>query len=432
MDNRIDKLKEINDQCVKVCFSDIEGKLHILSYDKTYLSKNADNLTFDGSSIRGFSSQNESDLKLKLDLDSLFCIDNNYYCFTTIHNQDGSIYQNDTRGLLKSYLENLKKEDLTVYVAAEIEGFLFKDNADSFYSVNLTSQGGYYTYQNDTMSVFLDEIQKTINSASSSTKELNLNMTEIEKIHTEVAPSQFEINWKYKKALAAADFILLYKHLCRIVAKKHSCTASFLPKPIVGVNGSGMHTNISISKNQKNMFYENGKDLSKFGYDFASNIIKRAKEICLVLNSSVNSYRRLDPAYEAPNEIFISPKDRGAMIRIPLANENSSRIEVRSVSPDANPYLLIYTLLKAGLEATDEVEVNLEKREKLPYNINQAIDYFENSNFIKRILGSVGDNYLYWKKQAASRSPSDLGQTIKEDEIIYHHEITNQQIWKKF
>ena len=175
---------------------------------------------------------------------------------------------------------------------------------------------------------------------------------ENEKDHPEVAPSQFEMNFGYSEAIVAADQIQLYKLVCRQVAAQMELTASFLPKPVTGVNGSGMHTNISLAKKGKNLFHDKaGEDgLSKAGWDFVDRVLNSANDLCLVLNPSVNAYRRLDPHYEAPNQIKASANNRGAMVRIPYGNERSARIEVRSVAPDANPYLLLYSLLRTGLE----------------------------------------------------------------------------------
>ena len=165
-----------------------------------------------------------------------------------------------------------------------------------------------------------------------------------EKDHPEVAPSQFEINYGYGEVVAAADQIQLYKLICRQVATHMGLTASFLPKPVVGVNGSGMHTNVSISKDGKNLFWDpKGEEkLSKLGWEFVDRILTHGNDLCLLLNASVNAYRRLDPHFEAPNQIKASAVDRGSMIRIPIGNERSMRVEVRSVGPDANPYMVMY------------------------------------------------------------------------------------------
>ena len=258
-----------------------------------------------------------------------------------------------------------------------------------------------------------------------------------EKDHPEVAPSQFEMNFSYTDILRAADNIQLYKLVCRQVANNLGMTATFLPKPFIGINGSGMHTNISLSKGGKNIFYDaKGKDgLSTVAWNFVWRILNHASEICLVLNSSVNSYRRLDPHFEAPNQIKVSPIDRGSMIRIPVGNERSTRIEIRSVAPDANPYLALLTILRTGLEGKPLVK-DKDKRDRLrtlPDNIGDAIKLFKASDFIGKILNKTNqEKYAEYKQAAADRSPKALGALIKSSEIVYHHEVTNQVLWNRF
>src|SRR6185369_14724188 len=207
----------------------------------------------------------------------------------------------------------------------------------------------------------------------------------------EVAPSQFEMNFSYAEVVRAADNVQLYKLVCRQVARNMGLTATFLPKPFTGINGSGMHTNFSLSKNGKNIFHDpKGKDgLSKMAWDVIMRILNHAPELCLILNSSVNSYRRLDPHFEAPNQIKVSAIDRGSMIRIPVGNEKTARIELRSVAPDANPYLVLYTIMRTGLEG-EKLEKNGNKRDRLrflPDNINDAIALCKKSAFMTKILG---------------------------------------------
>src|SRR5690242_10834485 len=215
-----------------------------------------------------------------------------------------------------------------------------------------------------------------------------------EKDHPEVAPSQFEINYSYGEVVAAADQIQLYKLICRQVATRMGLTASFLPKPVVGVNGSGMHTNVSISKDGKNLFWDpKGEEkLSKLGWAFLDRILTHGNDICLLFNPSVNAYRRLDPHFEAPNQIKASPVDRGSMIRIPLGNEKSARIEVRSIAPDANPYLAICTMFRTGFEGPIEADNGDKKRDRtkfLPDNIYDAIRLFKGSKFAADLLGET-------------------------------------------
>ena len=219
--------------------------------------------------------------------------------------------------------------------------------------------GGYYhSLPGDPLRTFIDttaEVQRAMGFQN-------------EKDHPEVAPSQFEINYGYGEVVAAADQIQLYKLICRQVATRMGLTASFLPKPVVGVNGNGMHTNVSVSKGGKNLFWDpKGEEkLSKLAWSFVDRILTHANDICLLLNASVNAYRRLDPHFEAPNQIKASPTDRGSMVRIPIGNEKSARIEVRSVAPDANPYMVMYSIFKTGLEGETAKIKNLRQAQTLP------------------------------------------------------------------
>jgi glutamine synthetase len=346
--------KEKHIKAITLCFSNIEGRFHMLDYDKKFLLASADNLTFDGSSIRGFTAQRESDLRLQIDWTSLFWLPADIFgpgkviMFANVLNREGSQYESDFRGLLQQYLKELKrKEGWTAYASAEIEGIVVEGlNAEQRFDertgFQLISTGGYFhSLPGDPLRQFIDasaEVQRAMGFKN-------------EKDHPEVAPSQFEMNFSYIEALRTADLIQLYKLVCRQVAQKMGMTATFLPKPLMGINGSGMHTNVSLAKNGKNAFYErNGEEhLSLLAWDFISRILNHAPEMCLVLNASVNAYRRLDPHFEAPNQIKVSPIDRGSMIRIPVGNEKTARIEVRSVGPDANPYLVLYTILQTGL-----------------------------------------------------------------------------------
>jgi glutamine synthetase len=260
-----------------------------------------------------------------------------------------------------------------------------------------------------------------------------------EKDHPEVAPSQFELNFGYAEATIAADQIQIYKLTCRQVARQLGLTASFLPKPVAGINGSGMHCNMSLNRDGKNLFYDaDGQDkISEFAWQFVDRILNNATDICLVLNSSVNSYRRLDPNFEAPNQIKASATNRASMIRIPLGNERTARVEFRSVSPDANPYLLIYTLLRTGLEGelpdAADSEGKRYRTRFLPDNIHDAIRHFKSSKIACEVLGEVAHGkYLECKQAAADRCPKELGSLVKREEVMFHHEVTNQLLWNIF
>ena len=428
-------------KAVTVCFTDLEGRFHMLDYDKKFLLKSAENLTFDGSSIRGFTEIAESDLRLGIDWGAFYWLPSDIFgpgkvvVFGEVKDQQGTAFRADFRARLSELSEELYKKDKTVaHVSAEIEGFLFKGR-DAERRIRETggfepiSTGGYYH------SLPQDPLRQFIDSAAEVQRAMAFNN---EKDHPEVGPSQFEMNFGYSQALVAADQMQLYKLICRQVAQAQGMTASFLPKPITGINGSGMHTNISLSRGGKNLFYD-AKDehnLSALGHQFIGRILNVADDICLVLNSSVNSYRRLDPNYEAPNEIKSSAVNRSTMIRIPLGNQNSARIEVRSVAPDANPYMLLYTLLKTGIDGPDPDPVDPDKRPRtrvLPDNILSAIRLFKKSEFIAKTLGEgMQSKYVELKQMAADRCPRELGTLIKPSEIMFHHEVTNQMLWSMF
>ncbi len=432
--------KEKRIKAVTLCFTDIEGRFHMLDYDKKFLLASSDNLTFDGSSIRGFTAQSESDLRLNIDWASFMWLPSDLFgpgkviMFANVLGRDKKQYTSDFRGLLQKYAENLKtKEGITAYAATETEGFLVEGvNAEQAYDektgFTLISTGGYYH------SLPMDKLRQFIDFCAEAQRAMGFKN---EKDHPEVAPSQFEINYSYTDIVRAADQIQLYKLVCRQVAAKMGMTATFLPKPVMGINGSGMHTNFSLAKNGKNIFYDkSGKEgLSKTAWDFVSRLLNHAPEICLVINSSVNAYRRLDPHFEAPNQIKVSPIDRGAMIRIPVGNERTARIEVRSVAPDTNPYLWFYTLLKTGLTG-DKLTRDEGKRDRLrflPSTIYDALRLFKSSDFIGKLLGEENkEKFASFKQLAADRSPKDLGTKVKNSEVTYHHEVTNQALWNAF
>jgi glutamine synthetase len=234
----------------------------------------------------------------------------------------------------------------------------------------------------------------------------------------------------------AADQIQLYKLICRQVATKMGMTASFLPKPVVGVNGSGMHTNVSISKGDTNLFWDpKGQEkLSKLGWSFVDRILTHGNDICLPLNPSVNAYRRLDPHFEAPNQIIASAVDRGSMVRIPIGNHRSMRTEVRSVAPDANPYMVLYTVFKTGIDGDMSKVKNLRQAQRyLPDNIYTAIDDFKKAEWTTKLFGEdVKQRFIDLKLASADRCSRLLGTVVKAPEIQFHHEIYNQFLWNQF
>ncbi|HVI86657.1 MAG TPA: glutamine synthetase family protein [Dongiaceae bacterium] len=440
---REERLKYLRDEkrikAISVMFSDLEGRLHMLDYDKKFLVSSYDNLTFDGSSIRGFTAQRESDLRLGIDWGSFYWAPADIFgagkvlVFGEVIDKEGAAYSGDLRSVLKHFAAaQYEKNGYTLNAANEIEGFIFAgvDAEQNYYktqSFEYVSTGGYYhSLPGDPLRSFIDtaaEVQRAMGF-------------ENEKDHPEVAPSQFEINYSYGEVVQAADQIQLYKLICRQIATRMGMTASFLPKPVVGVNGSGMHTNVSISKNGKNLFWDpKGEEkVSQFGWDFVDRILTHGNDICLALNASVNAYRRLDPHFEAPNQIKASATDRGSMVRIPIGNEKSSRVEVRSVSPDANPYLVMLSVFKTGLEGDTAKIENLRQAERyLPDNIYTALENHNKSEWMTKLLGEdVKARYADLKQAAADRCPRLLGTFVKMPEVIYHHAVYNQYLWNRF
>ncbi|MCU1307886.1 MAG: L-glutamine synthetase [Acidobacteriaceae bacterium] len=438
-----ERIKYLTDEkrikAVTVLFSDLEGRLHMLDYDKKFLVKNWDNLTFDGSSIRGFTAQRESDLRLTIDWGAFYWAPSDFFgpgkvlVFSEVTDKGGTAYSADIRGVLKQFADDLHaKEGYTLNAANEIEGFIFK-GADAEQNYHETGKfeyvntGGYYhSLPGDPLRTFIDtsaEVQRAMGF-------------ENEKDHPEVAPSQFEINYSYGEVVAAADQIQLYKLICRQVATRMGMTASFLPKPVVGVNGNGMHTNVSISKGGKNLFWDaKGEEkLSQLGWSFVDRILTHANDICLMLNASVNAYRRLDPHFEAPNQIKASATDRGSMVRIPIGNDKSMRVEVRSVGPDANPYMVMYSVFKSGIDGQTSKIKNLRQAERyLPDNIYTALEHFRDSSWTSKMLGGdVKGRYADLKQAAADRCPRLLGTFVKAPEVQYHHDVYNQFLWNRF
>ena len=426
-------------KAVTLMFSDLEGRLHMLDYDKKFLLKSHDNLTFDGSSIRGFTAQKESDLRLVIDWSAFYWGPADVFgsgkvlVFGEVIDKDGSPFAADMRGILKKLSkDHFDKNGYTLNAANEIEGFVFAGlDAEKRYhetgEFEYVNTGGYYhSLPGDPLRTFIDtvaEVQRAMGF-------------ENEKDHPEVAPSQFEINYSYGEVVGAADTIQLYKLICRQVATNLGMTASFLPKPVVGVNGSGMHTNVSVTKDGKNLMWDPAGEekLSKFGWDFIDRILTAGDDLCLLFNASVNAYRRLDPHFEAPNQIKASAVDRGSMVRVPIGNERSARVEVRSVGPDANPYMVLLAVFKTGIEGAINPMPGLRQADRyLPDNIYDALTNFRKSDWTTTLLGAdPKQRYADLKEASADRCARELGTFVKAPEVQFHHEVYNQYLWNLF
>ncbi|WP_088006000.1 type I glutamate--ammonia ligase [Indiicoccus explosivorum] len=398
-------VKEEDVNFIRLQFTDILGTIKNVEIPISQLDKALDNkMMFDGSSIEGFVRIEESDMQLVPDLDTwvvfpwitgkgkvarLIC---------DVNNPDGTPFAGDPRANLKRVLKEMQELGFTDFnLGPEPEFFLFKLDQSGEPSLELNDHGGYF----DLAPVDLGE-----NCRRDIVLELEEMGFEIEASHHEVAPGQHEIDFKYADAIKACDQIQTFKLVVKTIARKHGLHATFMPKPLFGVNGSGMHMNLSLFQGDKNAFLdENGEmQLSDTAYSFISGIIEHAKGFTAIANPTVNSYKRLVPGYEAPCYIAWSGQNRSPLIRVPSSRGMSTRVEVRSVDPAANPYLAMATLLAAGLDgikkkmtppkAVDRNIYAMNKREReavgiedLPGTLHSALNELENDEVIRKALG---------------------------------------------
>lgn len=342
---------EQNVKFVRLQFTDILGTIKNVEIPISQLEKALGNkMMFDGSSIEGFVRIEESDMYLYPDLDTwvvfpwtaekgkvarLIC---------DIYNADGTPFAGDPRNNLKRVLKEMEALGFTDFnLGPEPEFFLFKLDEKGEPTLELNDAGGYF----DLAPTDLGE-----NCRRDIVLELEEMGFEIEASHHEVAPGQHEIDFKYENAVTACDEIQTFKLVVKTIARKHGLHATFMPKPLFGVAGSGMHCNVSLFKNEKNAFFEPTGDLqlSSTARQFIAGIIKHAPNFTAVTNPTVNSYKRLVPGYEAPCYVAWSAQNRSPLVRIPASRGLSTRVEVRSVDPSANPYLAMAVLLQAGLD----------------------------------------------------------------------------------
>ncbi|MDC3414309.1 type I glutamate--ammonia ligase [Aquibacillus sp. 3ASR75-11] len=399
------QIKEENVRFIRLQFTDLLGTIKNVEIPLGQLEKAFDNeMMFDGSSIEGFVRIEESDMKLYPDLDTFVVFPwtsekgkvARFIC--DIYNPDGTPFEGCPRYNLKRNLKKMEELGFTAFnIGTEPEFFLFKLDERGEPSMELNDKGGYF----DLAPTDLGE-----NCRRDIVLELEEMGFEIEASHHEVAPGQHEIDFKYSDALKHCDDIQTFKLAVKTIARKHNLHATFMPKPLFGVNGSGMHSNMSLFKNGENAFYDkNGElELSETAYQFLSGIIKHAMSFTAVTNPTVNSYKRLVPGYEAPCYVAWSGKNRSPLIRVPSSRGLSTRIEVRSVDPAANPYLAMSVMLAAGLdgvknkfEAPTPVNRNIyvmnkEEREKngvqdLPATLFAALEYLKKDDTIVEALG---------------------------------------------
>jgi len=397
-------VKEQKVKFIKIWFVDILGQLKSFTItDRELIGAFAEGMGFDGSSIEGFARIYESDLVAKPDPETFEILpwhseDEGKLArmFCDILTPEGKPYPGDTRYVLKKNLAEAKKLGYTFYLGPELEYFYFKSDK----AAEILDEGGYFDF------VPLDEAHDLRRETISVLEKMGIK---VEYAHHEVAPSQHEIDLRFAEALTMADYVMTYKVVVKQVAYAKGVYATFMPKPIAKVNGSGMHTHMSLSKDGKNAFFTvNDKYyLSEVAKHFVAGVLHHVKEICAVTCQWVNSYKRLIPGYEAPVYISWAQMNRSALIRVPMykpGKEEATRIELRFPDPACNPYLAFSVMLAAGLEGIknkyplskpieeDIFRLTEEERkqkniESLPGSLIEAIEFAEKSDLLRRTLG---------------------------------------------
>ncbi|OJF91123.1 type I glutamate--ammonia ligase [Alkalibacterium sp. 20] len=406
--------KEKNVRFLRLMFTDIDGVIKNVEVPISQLDKVMDNeMAFDGSSIDGFVEIDQSDMKLHPDLDTwlVFPWEINssdgliarFIC--DVYMPSGEPFEGDPRSNLKRVLKEMKDLGFTEFnLGPEPEFFLFKLDENGNPSKHLNDDGGYF----DLAPTDLAE-----NCRRDIVLELESLGFEIEASHHEAAPGQHEIDWKYADAVEACDNIQTFKLIVKTVARKHDLHATFMPKPIENISGSGMHFNMSLFKQGQNAFFDasNEDGLSNTAYQFIAGLLDHAQAYTAICNPIINSYKRLTPGFEAPVYIAWSGTNRTPLIRVPASRGQSTRVELRSVDPAANPYLALAVLLKAGLRGIAEAKSAPNPVNKNIYNMSQ---FERDENLIQSL-------------------PKDLMEALealKEDELI--KDAIGQHIFERF
>lgn len=415
---------------IRFWFTDILGQLRGFAITPRELPEAMESgLGFDGSSVEGFARIHESDLMALPDPNTFKILSNQIgdtlsaIMFCDLKTPEGEPFEGDTRTVLRRNLEKIAAEGLTFYVGPELEYFYFRDE----HGVQVLDEVGYFDASIVSQGTILRK--KSIQTL----EKLGIP---VEYSHHEVAPSQHEIDLRYDAALSMADKVITYRFLVKEIARQNGVYATFMPKPIFGENGSGMHTHQSIFRNDKNLFFEADQPyhLSDFAKSYTAGILTHIREITAVLNQWVNSYKRLVPGYEAPVYISWGQKNRSALVRVPryrMGREKSTRIELRSPDPVCNPYLAFSAMLAAGMKGVKEkyklpppVEENIyemtpiERRDQnihtLPGDLFEAIQELQNSELMKETLGDhvfnkfVDNKLIEWDRYRGIISQYEL------------------------
>ena len=411
------KLAKENDvRFIRLWFTDILGFLKgfAITIDELEVAME-EGMGFDGSSIQGYARIDESDMIAKPDPKTFQILPwrpkENAVArmFADIYEPDGTPYKGDPRWVLKRNLQKAKDLGYTMYVGPELEYFYFKANGGKPVTLD---DGGYFDLT--PLDVATDLRRETILS-------LEAMGVHVEYSHHEVAPSQHEIDLRYADALTMADHAMTYRLVVKQIAMKHGVYASFMPKPIFGQNGSGMHTHQSLFRGNRNAFFDPKDEfhLSKMAKCYIAGILKHSKEITSITSQWVNSYKRLVPGYEAPVYISWARRNRSALVRVPMykpGKEKATRIELRSPDPACNPYLAFSVMLAAGLKGIEKgyelaapveedifemSEASRKKRgiDSLPGSLLEAIQLTEKSELVKEALGDhIFEKFIENKK----------------------------------
>jgi glutamine synthetase len=398
-------------------FSDLEGHLKSFAITPAEMAGALDDgMGFDGSSITGFNAIEESDMVAMPDPGTFRILPASEgepvvgRLICDVVRPDGEPYEGDPRHVLRRALERMQQMGFDTFnVGPELEYFLFRDSKGT----ERLDEGGYFA---------MTALDAATDLRFETIKALEAVGIPIEYHHHEVAPSQHEIDMRFAPALDMADFTLTYRLIVKEVAARHGAYATFMPKPLFGENGSGMHTHMSLFKDGRNQFFsaEESYHLSPAGKQFIAGLLRHAREMSAVFAQWVNSYKRLVPGFEAPVYAAWSQRNRSALVRIPLykpGSEQATRAELRCPDPACNPYLTFAALLHAGLEGIARgyelpppMETNLyhltadERRERgivsLPETLGEAIDAFAASDLMRRAFGEhIFDNYVRLKRQ---------------------------------
>ena len=389
---------------IRLQFSDIFGQLKNVAVTRSQIEKVLNNqIMIDGSSIEGFTRIHESDQYLRPDLDTFAILPwapathKTARLICDVYNPDGTPFVGDPRYVLKRALKRAEELGCTFNVGPEMEFFLFEADEKGLPTTRTADAAGYFD-------------MAPIDHGGNVRREICLMLEdmgfEIEASHHEVAEGQHEIDFKYENALTAADNILTFRMAVKTISQMHGLHATFMPKPVFGINGSGMHTNMSLFRDGKNTFFDpdGEKQLSKDAYSFIAGILAHVRGMAAVTNPLVNSYKRLVPGYEAPCYLAWSASNRSALIRIPAARKSSTRVELRCPDPACNPYLAFAACLAAGLdgiergltppaEITENIYLMTESERKahgidsLPGNLLEAVECLSEDPLMVATLG---------------------------------------------